>query len=42
MKGFAETVLIVAIVGFLAALALSGCMPSDAGQCRPHSFTIGC
>jgi hypothetical protein len=36
--------LIAAIVALLIidALALCACVPSDAGQCRPHTFQLGC
>lgn len=44
MRGFAEAVLILAAVGLILGLtlAVSGCVPSDAGQCKPHTFQLGC
>lgn len=42
MRPYAEITLIAAIVIGFAVLALTGCVPSDAGQCKPHTFQLGC
>lgn len=43
MRDFPAGALIVVIIGLILGLiALAGCVPSDAGQCRPHTFQLGC
>lgn len=40
MNAFIEWLMIAVICGALAAL--TACMASDAGQCKPHTFQLGC